>query len=153
MWRSYRSAQGLITAAPPQVASKPKLFFVIPNDNSNGHSWAPYDLDLASSSTFRWDCYHLFAAIAGRCRRWLWHEADCPRVSCAVHVGVRVSRKIIVSVVGPQSAGGKVSAKGKVSVKGKVSTKGKVFTKRADEAMADHKPMTCKAATNKMRAA
>jgi hypothetical protein len=79
--------------------------------------------------------------MAERSRRWFWHEADRLRVSRTIYVAVRVSREIVVSVVGPQTAGGEGSAKGKVS------------TKRADEAMADRKPMTCEASTDKMRAA
>jgi hypothetical protein len=114
---------------------------LIPDGNINGHSWAPYDLDLAGSPTFRWDHYYLFASMADRRRRWFWHEADCLRVRCTIHVGVRVSRDIVVSVVRPHTAVGEGSAKGKVS------------TKRADEAMAGRKPMTCEAATDKVRAA
>jgi hypothetical protein len=85
--------------------------------------------------------------MADRSRRWFWHEADCLRVSRTIYVAVRVSREIIVSVVGPQTAGGEGSAKVKAFTKGKVSTK------RADETVADRKPMTCEASTDKMRAA
>jgi hypothetical protein len=85
--------------------------------------------------------------MAGRSRRWFWHEADCLRVSRTIYVAVRVSGEIVVSVIGPQTAGGEGSAKGKAFTKGKVSTK------RPNEAMADRKPMTCEASTGKMRAA
>ena len=85
--------------------------------------------------------------MADRSRRWSWHEADCLRVSRTIYVAVRVSGEIVVSVVGPQTASGEGSAKGKVFTNGKVSAK------RTDEATPDRKPMTCEAATGKMRAA
>jgi hypothetical protein len=107
--------------------------------------WTPYDLDLAGSPTFGWDTYDLDAAMADRGGHWFWHEAACLRVTCSIHVAVCVSRAIVV-VVGPPTAGHEISANGKAITEDKVSTK------RADEAMADRKPMTCEAA-DKMRAA
>ena len=79
----------------------------------------------------RWQC-------ANRLRRAVSHSID---------VAECISRNIVESVIGPQSAGDGSFAKGKASPKGEAST-----NRLAEAAVADRK-VTRKAATDKMGAA
>jgi len=76
-----------------------------------------------------------------------WREANClgRSVSHSIRVAECISRNIVVSVIGPQSAGGESFAKGKSSPKGKASTKRLA-------AVADRKAMAWEAARDKMDA-
>jgi hypothetical protein len=80
--------------------------------------------------------------------RWQYANRLRRGVSRSIDVAECISRNIVVSVIGPQSAGDETFAKGKASSKGKASTK-----RLAEAAVTDRKAVTRKAATDKMGAA
>jgi len=80
--------------------------------------------------------------------RWQYANRLRCGVSRSIDVAECISRNIVVSVIGPQSAGDESFAKGKASPKGKASTK-----RLAEAAVADRKAVTWKATTDKMGAA
>ena len=94
----------------------------------------------------------ILAAMTGG--RWQYASRLRRGVSRSIDVAGCINRNIVVSVIGPQSAGDESVAKGRASPKGKAFPKGKASTKRlAEAAVADRKAVTRKAATDKMGAA